>query len=561
MFVSLIDNEATAKKAQDWRFAGNPLVTGEPKIRFFAGAPLLSSNGEVVGVIAIFGHEPRATFTAMQRRELTDYCATAVRDLTSLRGVNHDESLRSTPILRRESPIDSRTRLSRTYSTGRERINSLESGLIPAALHYHKRVEPMKPKHCMIIDRGSADTLSGVLEQTPPSSDDSDSGTSPVYNQVKGFGKNHKQLSLNGMNFQPQREITPESPTREYQPFDDLPPRPFSGSDLTSVDNVPHPCTPDSGYIATERGSSITAEDITSFFNKYGGSTGSEAVSNSSLPDDSPIPKKMREDMSLFQHDLETPAIQGGEDSVPSTGLLTAHPSQIFEYDRATVASVSTDDSGDDLAVELQTEARFAAEFWAKNIGFDAVYAVELKPRRSHLSDAELKAPGGMRVRILVSCGLNDGVDIDVPIHLQALRARGAITYENDSGDGYSRGFMMSMVPERAFKQSKSRGIVFGAFRKAPKDGSILPNLSSSEIDRLSQACMVLRDILYKSSSSGCPSRSRSEPPSSPSAYPANEAVEVGKYSLDAGRVQTASGRKLPKHQPLPPFHRDKTLE
>ena len=43
----------------DPRFADNPLVTGEPKIRFYAGAHLIMANGMRVGTLCIIGREPR----------------------------------------------------------------------------------------------------------------------------------------------------------------------------------------------------------------------------------------------------------------------------------------------------------------------------------------------------------------------------------------------------------------------------------------------------------------------------------------------------------------------
>ena len=56
--------------AQDPRFAGNPLVTGDPHIRFYAGQPVYC-DGQAIGTLCIVDRNPRR-FDFDQRRCLRD---------------------------------------------------------------------------------------------------------------------------------------------------------------------------------------------------------------------------------------------------------------------------------------------------------------------------------------------------------------------------------------------------------------------------------------------------------------------------------------------------------
>lgn len=66
----------------DPRFAGNPLVSGAPGIRFYAAAPLVSSEGFVAGTLAVADVRPHeGGVPEPTRGDLLDLAAVAVHTL------------------------------------------------------------------------------------------------------------------------------------------------------------------------------------------------------------------------------------------------------------------------------------------------------------------------------------------------------------------------------------------------------------------------------------------------------------------------------------------------
>jgi two-component sensor histidine kinase len=73
----LVVPDATA----DDRFVANPLVTGEPNIRFYAGAPLVTPEGHVLGTLCVIDRLPHPEFSDEQRRLLQDLAGLVMTEI------------------------------------------------------------------------------------------------------------------------------------------------------------------------------------------------------------------------------------------------------------------------------------------------------------------------------------------------------------------------------------------------------------------------------------------------------------------------------------------------
>lgn len=72
----------------DPRFAENPLVTGDPGIRFYAGAPLVTPEGHVLGSLCVIDTVPRSA-ASMDLETLRDLAGVVVSEL-ELRAANSE---------------------------------------------------------------------------------------------------------------------------------------------------------------------------------------------------------------------------------------------------------------------------------------------------------------------------------------------------------------------------------------------------------------------------------------------------------------------------------------
>ena len=69
--------------SRDERFHDNPLVTGAPFIRFYAGAPIRIPSGYTIGTVCLLSPEPRAEFGARERSELMAFAGVALTTIAT----------------------------------------------------------------------------------------------------------------------------------------------------------------------------------------------------------------------------------------------------------------------------------------------------------------------------------------------------------------------------------------------------------------------------------------------------------------------------------------------
>jgi PAS domain S-box-containing protein len=105
----------------DKRFVNNPYVTADPEIRFYAGAPLITSDGYALGTLCVLDRQPRE-LTAEQARAIKSLSRQVVAQLELRRAVKQ-LSLAQTEL-----------------SQSKERFQRLANNLPDAIFHY--RLQP-----------------------------------------------------------------------------------------------------------------------------------------------------------------------------------------------------------------------------------------------------------------------------------------------------------------------------------------------------------------------------------------------------------------------------------
>ncbi|RMH52106.1 MAG: PAS domain S-box protein [Bacteroidetes bacterium] len=154
----MVVEDATA----DPRFAANPLVTGAPGIRFYAGAPLTTKEGHRLGTICLIDQQPRR-FDAADRAALADLAA-MVMDTLELR-----QELRERALIEAE-----RSRHARLLETSNENLHRLHQVLTHASGGVQEQMQAYLRAGCRIfgmstgiVSRVEGDTYTVLAVESP----------------------------------------------------------------------------------------------------------------------------------------------------------------------------------------------------------------------------------------------------------------------------------------------------------------------------------------------------------------------------------------------------------
>ena len=567
---------------QAFQFKDHPLVLEDPSIRFFAAAPLLSSNDIPIAVFSVWSQDPRESFTQAEKAELSIHAHSLLQDLEHLAATLAHVDGRSTPLLQRDSIINGDYEKSMATSS----YISTEVKQVGAKPRHPQRFyEEQAPSIRSSSTFSSLQPSQGLLcEQTPPSS--AEPGHGPTFSNLQqGFGRNFKQLLVNPeLSTYPQLQdmITPEYPDFDIS-------RPFSGSDLTSVhrepNNTPHN-TPVGGEVAdflalsdrdvyedseysedydisrwtgdTDESQMIDDSDQSSESNSFSASlTFSESpdltltarnmamFSSSPLIDLSTPPRGLEVEQHIrgSSKHFQTPASpqspllsysdrsrrmnkisdSRGSTSPTCTETVTQLQEMVAEQLPGlslTQSTISSQRSGYLATYTSEVDSILAR--YSRELGYDKMYAVEMVPARFDITERELYEPGGIKYKVLASYGPAplDPQTLNHVFHIDCLRSGDFKFYSCHESN--LTGIAFPYPKDSIIPETRIRGTVFGAFKNG-----VWPMDPHVELKKLWKVMDDLMDIIARPSRVPIPRRLNTDP-AFPKPFPASEAREIG---------------------------------
>ncbi len=110
--------------AEDFRFKDNPLVTGDPNIRFYSGMPLTTDDGFNLGTLCVIDRKPRELTTA-QKQCLSALARQLVLQLELRRSLADEQRTRE----ELHSQYDERTRLEAAERSSKQFLRGIQDAL------------------------------------------------------------------------------------------------------------------------------------------------------------------------------------------------------------------------------------------------------------------------------------------------------------------------------------------------------------------------------------------------------------------------------------------------
>jgi len=546
-------------------------------------------------VFSVWSQEPRTSFTQADKLDLATYASVMLGDLQDLADTLSTSGGRSTPLLQRDSTINGDYRRSMAPSPFSAELERLSSELVkPLQFHRDQALHAQSSGNF-----SATQAKKGLLcEQTPPSSAEADQGPT-FSNLQEGFGKNFKQLSVNlDVSTYPhlQDMITPESTNFDIsRPFSgsDL------TSVHREPNNTPHntPVGEEvTDFLAlsdrdifedVENSASINRSgwteevDASQVLDESVELSETESFSAdlifSESPDLSLTARNLATILSSPLIDLSTPPqdVKVSPQPRASPDLdqpTTTPPSPLLSYsDRSNWVdqTFSSRESGPLTCAEASSQlhdmvaeqlpglsftestvssqrSAYALDTWtsdvdstlaqyAREFGYDKMYAVEMIPAKLDITRKELYEPGGINYNVLASCGPTelDPRSLNHAFHVDCLRSRDYKFYSCKESN--LTGIVFPYPKDSISPEQRTRGMLFGAFKNG-----MWPMDPDAELTKLWKIMDSLMELILKPSRTLVSRRSKSDQVS-PKPFPASEAREVGghtqgyHHSLDFG--------------------------
>lgn len=86
--------------SKDWRTSNNPFVKGSPFIKFYAGVPLITKFGVIIGVFSIFDSFPKQGFNKNQINFLIELSNEVINILTTPAKINEVNHVSTIPLIK-----------------------------------------------------------------------------------------------------------------------------------------------------------------------------------------------------------------------------------------------------------------------------------------------------------------------------------------------------------------------------------------------------------------------------------------------------------------------------